>query len=152
MLNSKRVFVVREKMTDMALLEMLANSLFEDGIVHESYIKAVTEREKEYPTGIDIGTHAIAIPHTEFEHVIMTGFAVAVLPELSVDFIAADDPAIRVRPSVVMMMALSPEVEKVTVIQKIFAQLGDYENIQTICDINCSRDVMLDRLKQIFSD
>lgn len=152
MLSPRRVFIVKEKITDTELLEMLAISLFQDGIVHESYIKAIIEREKEYPTGIDIGTHVIAIPHTEFEHVIKTGFAAAVLPNKTVEFTAADDPDERVQPSVVIMMALTPDVEKVEMIQKIFAQLGNYENILTICDINCDRNIVVNRLKQIFNE
>ena len=44
---------------------VLANHLYELGIVKESYMGALAEREKNYPTGLACPTAQIAIPHTD---------------------------------------------------------------------------------------
>ncbi|NAZ94375.1 PTS sugar transporter subunit IIA [Vibrio toranzoniae] len=149
MLSYERVFKIKDEITDVELLKKLALSLFNDGLVKETFVQAVVDREADYPTAIDIGTHSIAIPHTEFEHVIETGVAIAVLPNATVSFKSADDPDITLNPSIVVMMALSPSTEKVEVIQKIFSYLGEYNNIKVICESD-SNEKMLKQLKQIF--
>ena len=39
------------------------------GDVKDSFLNSIIEREKEFPTGLDLGKYKIAIPHTNSEHV-----------------------------------------------------------------------------------
>lgn len=44
--------------------------LKKNGYVKESFLNAIKEREKEYPTALPIHFCAVAIPHTNIEHII----------------------------------------------------------------------------------
>lgn len=59
--------------TKEKVLTEIGKTLYEKGIVKQSFIKALVEREKEFPTGIDLapvaaGLANVAIPHTDAKH------------------------------------------------------------------------------------
>ncbi|WDV46909.1 PTS sugar transporter subunit IIA [Clostridiaceae bacterium M8S5] len=63
------------------LLYKLASLLYKKGYVKESYIDAVVNREKVYPTGLNTMGVQVAIPHTDAVHVNKPGIVVANLRE-----------------------------------------------------------------------
>ena len=55
------------------LFEQVGSKLAEKGIVKPSFVEAIKERERNYPTGLDLSVvgenvPSVAIPHTETEH------------------------------------------------------------------------------------
>jgi len=67
-----------ETYTCEEVLQHLGSHLYQNGYVKESYIKALIEREKDYPTGLPTKP-GVAIPHTDTVHVNKLGLAVAIL-------------------------------------------------------------------------
>ena len=61
------------------VLTLLANRLFQAGYVRESYLQAVLNRERQFPTVLRTVEVAVALPHTEKEHVLKPAVAVAIL-------------------------------------------------------------------------
>ncbi|OIV45912.1 PTS glucose transporter subunit IIA [Sodalis sp. TME1] len=133
MFSERRVIVVDQPISREQLLTLLADSLLADGLVKDSFLGGVLAREREYPTGIDMETHAIAIPHTEYEHVNKTGFAVAI-NRAGVAFQRTDDPEQLVKPAIVVLMAIDPTCEKVAIIQSLFALLADVDAVNKISE------------------
>ncbi len=131
MFSADRVFIVEHAAQRDELLALLANSLRQDGLVKDSFLEGVLTREAEYPTGIDMETHSIAIPHTEYEHVNQTGFAIAI-NRAGVEFHRTDEPGARVKPAIVVLMAIDPGCEKVAIIQSLFGLLGRLEQVNKI--------------------
>ncbi len=131
MFSVNRIFTINRPISRTDLLSQMAKSLHDDGFVKGSFLQGVLDREAEYPTGIDMETHSIAIPHTEFEHVNKTGFAVAI-NHAGVEFHRSDEPDSVVKPTVVVLMAIDPSCEKVAVIQSLFALLSDIEQVNKI--------------------
>ena len=59
---------------------LLYRKLYENNYVKETYINGITEREKNYPTGIDLQKdYNVAIPHTESEYVLKSAVCIAIL-------------------------------------------------------------------------
>jgi len=73
------------------LFELFNKNLFEKGFVKKGFCRALIERERAYPTGLDTGNIKIAIPHTDSNMIIQEGVAVAVLKN-PVSFGKMDDP------------------------------------------------------------
>lgn len=63
------------------LLRTMATNLFRKGLVKESFIDAVIEREKTFATGLPTNGISVAIPHTDSEHVNKKAISVAILKE-----------------------------------------------------------------------
>jgi len=74
-----------------ALFSEVNQVLVEDGFVHPTFLEALTKREDEFPTGVDFGQFAIAIPHIDPEHVIQPG-ALVCRSDGPVAFGAMDNP------------------------------------------------------------
>lgn len=66
--------IFKEDFTDLEqAFEVMADKLFKMGLTKEHYLKSIKEREKNYPTGIDLSVVEknfpnVAIPHTESEY------------------------------------------------------------------------------------
>lgn len=131
MFSAQRVLTFNEAVSRTALLSQLAESLKADGLVKESFLDGVLTREKDYPTGIFMETHSVAIPHTEFEHVNRTGFAIGI-NRSGIAFHRTDEPDAVVTPDIVVMMAIDPSCEKVAIIQSLFALLADRDRVNDI--------------------
>jgi PTS system galactitol-specific IIA component len=66
-------------------IQKLASLLHFKGYVKDSYVNAVLEREKKFPTGLIFEDGQIALPHTDAEHCINPAIAVGILKQ-PVDF------------------------------------------------------------------
>jgi len=66
--------IFKEDFTNLdQAFEVMADKLFKRGLTKEHYLKSIKEREKNYPTGIDLSVVEkdfpnVAIPHTESEY------------------------------------------------------------------------------------
>ena len=61
------------------VFERLGKTLIEEGYCRESYIDALKTREKDFPTGVNMGGVGIAIPHTDKSHVYKGAVAIGIL-------------------------------------------------------------------------
>lgn len=87
-------------------LSYLSKHLYEKGFVKESFCEAIINREKKYPTGLQIREGGVAIPHTESSHVHKDAIAVGVLIT-PVSFQRMDIADQLVEVEVIFMLALS---------------------------------------------
>lgn len=55
--------------TSDALVDYAADNLAALGFIETTYQEALKEREREYPTGLQTPTFAVAIPHTDPSHI-----------------------------------------------------------------------------------
>jgi PTS system galactitol-specific IIA component len=98
--------------TSTEVITHLSRLLFEAGYVQPSFAEAVIAREKELPTGLPLnGQTNAAIPHTDVEHVLKPGLALATLTT-PVTFQNMTIPEESVVVQLVIVLALNqPEVQ-----------------------------------------
>lgn len=73
------------------LFSTVYHELHQRGYVYSTYLEAVKQREQEYPTGLDFGDFAVAVPHIDTEHVIQSALVMALVKH-PIAFQAMDDP------------------------------------------------------------
>ncbi|MCD4753561.1 MAG: PTS sugar transporter subunit IIA [Anaerolineaceae bacterium] len=112
------------------VLKQLGTALFEAGYVHASFVDAALEREKTMPTGLPLGgDYNAAIPHTEVEHVIKQGLALATLKN-PVIFKNMIDPTSNVAVNIVFFMALDQPKAQIEMLQEIAGVLQNAKMIE----------------------
>lgn len=113
------------------VFKQLGSILIEEGYVKSSYIDALSAREKEYPTGLDIDGTGVAIPHTDVSHVNKAGIAIAVLKH-PVTFIqmGTDDEEVSV--SLVFMLSVVNPDAHIDELQKILAVIQDTDVLEKL--------------------
>ncbi len=78
-INEATILLNVEANSKEDVLEQMGQNLVELGRVKESFISAITAREDEYPTGLPTAGVAVAIPHTDVEHVREKTISIATL-------------------------------------------------------------------------
>lgn len=76
-INTDLTFVDLDVSNQEELFGAMGGRLEELGYVRDSFIDAVAARERRFPTGLDLGDAAVAIPHTDPEHVNENAIAIA---------------------------------------------------------------------------
>ena len=59
------------------IFEQAGGKLVSLGYCKDSYVEALKLREKDFPTGVDMGGVGVAIPHTDVSHVLKKGIVIA---------------------------------------------------------------------------
>ena len=123
-LNPKLVYLDMEAKTYTDVFEQLGGAVVREGYAKDSYVQALSEREAEFPTGLDIDGFGVAIPHTAVEHVNKSGIAIARLKE-PVTFIqmGSDDDPVEVK--LVFMLAVIDPKQHIEELQRILGIITD---------------------------
>lgn len=122
------------------VLRTLAARLLASGAVTAGFEAAVLERERRYPTGLPTVIPA-AIPHTDPEHVIEPGIAVATLRE-PVDFGemgGSGDATVPVR--LVVMLVLREAHAQLDALQHLIQALQDEAAVGTVLEATDDADL-----------
>lgn len=120
-----------EAKNDEEVITALGNLLYLKGYVKKSFVKAVIDREKKYPTGLPINEINLAIPHTDAEHVLKPAIALAVLKK-PVLFKNMADPHQEVKANLVFAIALNDSHNQPILLQKLMSIFQDEKLLLTI--------------------
>lgn len=120
-----------------AVITHLGRLLFEAGYVRETFVEAALDRESRLPTGLPLsGDVNAAIPHTEVEHVLKPGLAMATL-SAPVIFQNMVDPDEAVPCQLVFVMALDQPKAQIEMLQEI---AGILQNPTAINSLMSAKD------------
>ncbi len=122
------------------IIVQLGSLLFEHGLVKDTFVQAVLDREKTYPTGLQTSILGFAIPHTDTEHVNSPALAIATLRQ-PVVFQAMGDPDKSVSVRVVMMLAISDPKAVVHVLRKVISILEDSEALTGLLGASSQEEI-----------
>lgn len=101
------------------IITKLGNELFKTGYVKKSFVEAAITREQKMPTGLPLaGGINAAIPHTDIEHVIKPGLAMATLQN-TVNFQNMAEPEKIVPVRLVFLLSLDQPKSQIEMLQEI---------------------------------
>jgi PTS system galactitol-specific IIA component len=119
------------------LLINVSKELLKYGYVKESFLENIMEREKQYPTGFELGgKYNIAIPHTDMENVLKPVIYIVVLED-SVIFKSAEDGKTDIEVDIVFVISLNEKDKHIVVLEelmKIFSKNDLIEKIKNSKD------------------
>jgi PTS system galactitol-specific IIA component len=124
--------IIQLKATDSTeVIRALGGLLFKNGYVKDTFVQAVIDREKTFPTGLQTPALGFAIPHTDCDHVQQPAVAVATLVEpVSFNAMGYENQTISVE--VVMMLAVSDPTSMVTVLRSVISLVENEQALQAI--------------------
>lgn len=127
--------------TGEEVIRLLAARLEKLGYVRSSYADAVVAREAKLPTGLPIGRDAnVAVPHTDPQHVIKPGVAVATLSS-PVAFANMEDPDENVPVGLVFMLAINDKDRQIEMLQQIMEIIQSPQKIDALTQASKAGDV-----------
>ncbi|MEO3992403.1 PTS sugar transporter subunit IIA [Pseudocitrobacter cyperus] len=105
--------------------------LKEGGYVEDSFLDAILVREKKYPTGLPTLPVAIALPHTDPQHVIRPFISVTrLLQPVAWQEMGNDDNTLNVQ--FIVLLGFVDHSSHLAVLQQLMDCLADEEFVQTL--------------------
>lgn len=134
LLEPKAIIYNLEANNSEKVLSRLGELLFNAGYVKETFVKGAIEREKNFPTGLELGGEInAAIPHTDIEHVIKPGLALAILKN-TVNFKNMGNKEQDVPCRLVFVMALNEAHAQVDMLRELATVLQKPETLKKLID------------------
>ena len=101
------------------LFQMMTDKMLEAGCVKENYYEGISNREKEYPTGLLVNQTGFAIPHTDMV-----------------------DKSHKISVELVFMLAMAQPHEQVNTLQNLIALFQNDEKVAKLKECNTEKELM----------
>ncbi|ESS57204.1 phosphoenolpyruvate-dependent sugar phosphotransferase system, EIIA 2 family protein [Enterobacter cloacae S611] len=128
------------------LLAHIGEEMLAKGVVHESYPAALLAREENYPTGIALERHAIAIPHCEASHALSPALYL-IRPRKPIFFQQADDDG-EVAVSLIIALIVENPAAQLTLLRKLFSELQNPNTLDAL--LNAADDDLARCFRETF--
>ncbi|GEK59619.1 PTS sugar transporter subunit IIA [Marinococcus halophilus] len=122
------------------VLRMMAQNLVSNELVKQSFVEAVVQRENEYATGLPTGDIAVAIPHTDVEHVQRKAISVGILRD-PVDFIVMGDDKETVPVKIVFMLAMDEAHSQLKLLQQLMQVFQDQNVLKELSSTSDKKQI-----------
>lgn len=123
------------------LFDEISKVLEKKGFVYSDFHRAIVEREREYPTGIQTKSIGVAIPHTDQEH-IKKAFISIVRPKQPIEFLAMGDSSNGpVQAKLIFVLGVKKDGSQVIVLQKLMEIFSDENIIQKLLQAQNNQEV-----------
>lgn len=111
-------------------------------LVEETYLKSVIEREKEYPTGLELANVSVAIPHTSIDHIKNPFIYFNRLMNKKIEFIQMGTDDVIVKPDYILMLGIKEPREQVNLLAEIMNLFNQEEFLTTIRNAKSKKEIM----------
>lgn len=140
-LRDSLIFLNLEAETDTDVFKALGGELTRQGYAKDIYVKALRDREDEYPTGLDIDGIGVAIPHTDVTNVNETAVAVATLKNPVVFHVMGGDDDETVNVNLVFMLCVSDPNGHIDELQRVIALIQDKKVLENLCAAQSKEEI-----------
>lgn len=140
-LNENLILMDLELNNSTEVFETIGGVFIEEGYCRESYVQALIDREKDFPTGINMGTVGIAIPHTDKSHVIKGGVAIGQLKN-PVEFYQMGTNDELVQAKLIFMLAVEDPEGHLAFLQRILQVLQDSSVLEKLLEATDKNDIL----------
>lgn len=123
-LKESLIFTDLEAETYEDVMQAVGQKVTAEGFAKESYVDALINREKDFPTGLDIDGFGVAIPHTDVSHVNKAATAIAILKN-PVTFVQMGTDDDYVDAKVVFVLAVDDPQGHLEQLQRIISIIQD---------------------------
>jgi len=124
------------------VISKLGKRLLEAGYVKATFVDAAITREKSMPTGLPLSSDVnAAIPHTDVDHVVKAGVAMATLT-LPITFQNMAQPEESVAVRLVFLLALDQPKAQIEMLQEIARVLQNPKLIITLMQAHTPEEVI----------
>lgn len=112
-------------------LDKMGTLMVEKGLVKESYVEAVKEREKVFPTGLPMEAFGVAIPHTDSIHVNRKAIMCGILEQPN-EFVMMGTDDEKVQCEMAFMLAIISPDDQIAMLAKLVETCQDVSVLNTI--------------------
>lgn len=131
MIEEKFLFPKLKANTFNEAVTYMGNNMNEWGYVNDLYVDAVIKREKETPTGLQVGEYVFAIPHAEQGYVIKQALSIATF-ESPIKVSSMIQPKKVLETKLMILMAIKDPDKQVQMLSRIMSIFQDVELLKEL--------------------
>ena len=135
------IFVGLEAEQDTEVLDILGNAMIRAGYGRAAYVDALLERERDFPTGLDIQGIGVAIPHTDACHVKKEGIAFASMKK-PVPFYLMGEEDVQIPVSLIFMLAMQGTDTHLKRLQGILDIIQDTKTLEQLLQAREQKEII----------
>ncbi len=140
-LKESLIFTNLEAKTYEDVMRAVGQKVTAEGFAKESYVDALIDREKDFPTGLDIDGFGVAIPHTDVSHVNKAATAIAILKN-PVTFVQMGTDDDYVDAKVVFVLAVDDPKGHLEQLQRIISIIQDKNVLEKLTQANEASEII----------
>ena len=140
-LKESLIFTNLEAKTYEDVMRAVGRQVIAEGFAKESYVDALINREKDFPTGLDIDGFGVAIPHTDVSHVNKAATAIAILKN-PVTFVQMGTDDDYVDAKVVFVLAVDDPQGHLEQLQRIISIIQDKDVLEKLTQANEASEII----------
>lgn len=118
----------------------MGRALFSKGYVKDSFLEAILERERLYPSGLPMEGHKIAIPHTDAEHVNQSVILFARL-DRPVEFSSMGEPDEKMQVRLISMFALKEKKDIGFLLDVLINTYSDNDTLDAVLKAPSAKEI-----------
>lgn len=121
-------------------LEELAQQFVANKVAKNDFIDNILEREKNFPTGLELEKYGVAIPHTDSKYVLEDQIGIMTLNK-PVLFKNMADANLSVEVNLIFMLGLKQSDKQPLLLQKLMEMFQDSHTMESIKTANSVEEV-----------
>ncbi|WP_281658999.1 PTS sugar transporter subunit IIA [Halobacillus sp. Cin3] len=129
--NESVILLNLEAASKEEVLKIMGDNLLSYNLVKESFTPAIIAREEEYATGLPTAGVAVAIPHTDVDHVERKAISVGVLKD-AVEFGVMGDDKETIPVRIVFLLAMDESHSQLSLLQQLMGVFQTEEALMSI--------------------
>ncbi|MBX8936758.1 PTS sugar transporter subunit IIA [Enterococcus hulanensis] len=123
------------------LFKKLSTLFLDKGYVNEGFYDFIVEREENYPTGLDLETHTVAIPHGDPEYIEQSFISVVTLTRpIKMKKMENADEEIDV--DLFFVLGLNDGTQHLQILKQIIGYIQQEKFVQSMKEAKTSEEVM----------
>ncbi|WP_411841327.1 PTS sugar transporter subunit IIA [Staphylococcus gallinarum] len=140
-IDAANIIIDLEASQSKEALKKLSNLMYDNGDVKSSYPNAIIEREKSFATGLPTVPYAVAIPHTDIQHVNDKSIGIAVLKD-TVPFVIMGELEETTEVKLIFMLAMDKEAAQLSLLQKLMGIFQNQQTLTTLVNAKNEQDIV----------
>ncbi|WP_273450300.1 PTS sugar transporter subunit IIA [Streptococcus ferus] len=140
-LNDSLIFIDQIVQSSDQLFEMVSHRGLQLGYVREDFLERVKEREATFPTGIQLSTLGVAIPHTDAECILKEFVAIVISPT-PITFKSMEDLNQTVAASVVFVLGLNRPHAQLEMLQSLMSLIQNDDILNQLINVKSNEELI----------
>lgn len=129
------------------LFKQITKIALEKDFIREDFLERIEDREKKFPTGIQLATCGVAIPHTDAECILNEFIAIVTLRD-AIEFYSMEDNEQSVQVKIVFVLGLNQPHAQLDMLQSLVALLQNEQFLTNLC-LADSKNELLENIKKM---